>query len=242
MHCVEIWDWRGQPSVGWRLGLLASICRMVHRRGGRLVAFGMGDDLRLVLAAMPIDGFARAVRIAIGRRGGRSSGHAVHVARTAHIAAVWAHRQVDGAPLAAPWTSHRDLLGYRRSGWVRPWPAARAGRLHADLGGGVLPGTAPSSSTAAIRRRAAAATLGRELGDPSTFALVARMGRAQGLSLSEAAAESTLSRRRVAQLGRHRGRLVGAGLTATGDPRLLVWPVGLAGSGRSRQVVASLAG
>jgi hypothetical protein len=222
-----------------RYDLLDRLSEACQLRGLTLLAFGLGEEeLRLVLEG-PTDEIARAMaRLRMGTaRHYAHRGHtivwsdptfeAVSEEGLAH-AIHWAHSCQDDDPLATPWTSLRDLLGFRRASFFDP-ARARTRLAPADLPP-VTPPMKPRSSsrhhTHGLDRllRVAAATLGVLPANRICFRLFVQLGRQIGYSSETLAAALHLTPRRIRQLQNDDEPLLSAALFALDDTRLAVVP------------------
>jgi hypothetical protein len=143
-----------------------------------------------------------------------------------HIA--WCHlgpieAGADG-PLASPWSSHRDILGFRRAGFYDP--AVVAGRidvheLHRRCGGERLPSGWPppgGHEDLALLLRVAGAVVGVLPADRRCFRVFVHLARARGWGNAALADALSLSRRRVRQLASEREPRVDMALAALAGP------------------------
>ena len=124
----------------------------------------------------------------------------------------WAHRganeAIGAAPLATPWSSHRDLLGYR----VAPFYDARVldnridlNQLHLCLGGRALPEKMTQAHT---QKRESLSTLLRVAGsvmgvlpaDRKCFPLFAQLAKKRGWRNADIAYALSLTGRRIRQM------------------------------------------
>ena len=241
-----------QIGPGPRYELLNQIRRACDRRGVQWLAFGFDEGgLRLVLQGS--EALVDGVRSALDRHLPYGPGEVVEVAdapsseaQLVAEAVVWAHRgpiERDGlaGALASPWSSHRDLLGYR----VAPFFDRKVvvgqvcqHAIHKACGGGQPP-TRCRGRLALVRRRGrpadrrapredllrlsrlAASVIGRVPADPRCFSLFAQLARARGWSPPEIAGALLVSTRRVRQLCEDQVRELGLALTALSHPETL---------------------
>lgn len=229
-----------EPPFRYALVERAGSC--LARRNARLLAWGFGPEaLRLVVRGAPPDiaaacgGLKNGTRHALLRR----SGGRVVVERAAcrHLvrAVAWAHRgPVDGGaagPLASPWSSHRDLLCFRRARFYDAGPLRRSvdGRaVHVACGGAPLPEGWPPPPGAredlTLLLRIAAAVLGVLPADRRCFRLFVHLARARGWSTAPLARALALTRRRVRQLAAAPEPDLSLALIALSDRRLGALP------------------
>jgi len=227
----------GAPLV--RYGMLERLARSAEEHGVRVLAFGLGcSEVRLVLEgrASAVANVTRGVKVGTLREVrsrdlplafGRTRRH-----RVADLAGAvaWVHRAPldDGIPdpLASPWTSHRDLLGWREAAFFDPAPLRAAldpSALHDALGGGALPAPVPPPARHEplhLLLRVAAAIRGVLPADRRCFGLFCQLARARGWATREVAQALMLTARRVRQLYHADEPLVPVALSALGDPCL----------------------
>lgn len=229
-----------------RYTLLNRFLRAFAERDQRVLAFGLQDDaLRLVVEGCPRRA-ALAARVAKAATSRTRRAEGVEVrwesteiaeipAEALEEAVGWAHRvDLQGGtqdPLCTPWTSHRDLLGYRRADFFDP-TAARArvdvARVHALAGGGALPAdwppAAPRREALTELMRVAAAVCGLLPADRRSFAVFAQLARACGWRTLPIAQALGLTTRRVRQLAAEPDPMVELALRTLSDPRLAIVP------------------
>lgn len=227
-----------------RYALLERLHSAALRHGAHVVAFGLNSrELRLVLHGdeVAVGQVTRGLRVgttaAMRARGVTLRfGHTERV-RCADVesAVVWCHRapEVDGVKgaLGSPWTSHRDLLGFRSASFFDADVARRyvdANRVHQRCGGRALPNKAESPREGAsvpLLLRLAAAVQGVLPADRRCFSLFTQLARACGYGTSEIADALMLSKRRVRQLSNlDVDEHIQTALVALNDPRLCVVP------------------
>jgi len=227
-------------SAVCRYGILERLARSAKRLGVEVVAFGFGrGELRAVLegrrnaitnvvrgvkvgttrAALAWKtevSFAPTLRWAVSRRGLAE-------------AVAWAHRApVDAGaigPLASPWSSHRDLLGYRDAQFFDGHALRErvdAGAVHALAGGGALPlaGASRTAPSLSLLLRLAAAVVGVLPADRRCFRLFVHLARRLGWRTRDLASALMLTGRRIRQLATGREPLVHVALLSLADPRL----------------------
>jgi hypothetical protein len=227
--------------VGSRYDLIERLTDAARARDVSLLAFGLGDDeLRVILEGDEAQ-CANVVRVtkAATCRTARTAGDVIMWGSGERVAVTEAtlaeqvafcHRVGPGAdPLASPWTSHRDLLGYRQAPFFQPVAlAARVDALHvhALAGGGPLPARGRRTVRATLTEvlRIAAAVVGVPPGHRRSFRLFVHLGRAIGWAPVELAKALVLTSRRIRQLSVGDEPLLGAALAHIADARLAVVP------------------
>ena len=201
----------------FRYDALRRIGRCARERGVLVLAFGFAaDELRLVLEGEPpaIQEAIRGLKVgtirASIRWGLRLRTGDCWRSQVVDLleAVVWAHRGPIEAGatevLGSPWSSHRDLLGYRRSDFYdrrvlvhRVDPA----RVHRAFGVSPLrvprPGARPDLS---LQLRVAAAIRGVLPADRRCFRLFVHLARSRGVTNGEIADALQLTARRIRQL------------------------------------------
>lgn len=225
-----------------RYALLERAALSARRNDVELLAFGLGDGearlvfngeveaIRNVLRGVKV-GTVRSARAygvdilwAPTRRDDVSPGRLVH-------AVAWAHRApVDAGavgPLASTWSSHRDLLGYRKAQFYDR--AVLNGlvdvrKVHRLAGGEALPATArlpdrPRESLSLLLRLAAA-VLGVLPADRRCFRLFVHLARRRGWRTIDLADALMVSCRRIRQLASTREPLLPVAIRSLADPRL----------------------
>lgn len=225
-----------------RYAFLRRLAAAAARRHVTVLAFGIGEaSVRLVLQGDATDvghvvrgtksGTSRALRgadtlLLWGETIQRSTTQA-QLAQ--HVA--WCHRVDDVTPpLANPWTSHRDLLGYRQAEFFDA-TALRAqvdaAQVHDLAGGGPLPLAGRMDHLAAgldDLLRAAAAVLGVLPANRRCFRLFVHLARAQGWANHELARALMLTGRRIRQLAQDDEPLLPVAEAHMCDTRLLRVP------------------
>lgn len=224
-----------------RYGLLRRLAASAADRDATLLAFGIGDhEVRLVLEADPQTAYhlVRGVKAGTSRAArswdvvvmwGDTTVREVAEDRLA-LEVAWCHRVGDDPdPLATPWTSHRDLLGYRHADFFDPIPLrARVDALdvHRRAGGAPLPSRATSVDDAGLNGllRVAAAVLGVLPANRRCFRLFVHLARAAGYRTPELARALQLTGRRIRQLAQGDEPLLPLAMAHLDDPRLAVVP------------------
>jgi len=224
--------------------MLERSARIAERGGARVLAFGLdasGGRFLVEGAAPARERWVRGMRSAslrtfrardrlvdsdrVGRREVRPEG------LLEAVAAAHRHPLVDPSvcPLSSPWSSHRDLLGYRRA----PFHDGRglAERLdplevHALAGGGPLPRRHHPSGPEALDLllRLAGAVRGCLPADRACFRLFVHLARRLGTPQILVARALSLTPRRIRQIEQRPEPLVPVGLRCLADPRLRVVP------------------
>jgi len=227
----------GRPWL--RYGLLERAARSAARREVQVLAFGLGPtEVRLVLEGgeEEVRNTVRGLKVGTIREvrawGGRLCWGPVVRQPVGELgeAVAWAHlAPVDGGtpgPLATPWSSHRDLLGFRTATFYDP--AVLDGRvdpheIHRLCGGEPLPDGWPppgGRESLSVLLRLAGAVLGVLPADRRCFRLFVHLARARGWGTSDLARALTLTTRRIRQLACLDEPLLPVAMTALGDPRL----------------------
>jgi hypothetical protein len=232
--------------TGGRLGVLGAVYRYevlervwrsaVHR-DIRLLAFGFAErELRLVLEGSDetIRNLVRGLKVGTIRAAARwgipvrSGPHQRVTTDDLLSAVIWAHRGPVEAgaphPLASPWCSHRDLLGYRRAPFYDP--SVLAGRI--DLGAlcALL-----DTQVRAVRvendredlsalLRIAGGVAGVLPGDRKCFRLFVHLAKARGWQTVAVADALALTSRRVRQLASEREDRLPLAMASVGHPLL----------------------
>ncbi|MEN0062703.1 MAG: hypothetical protein AAGA48_11170 [Myxococcota bacterium] len=234
---------RPRAGVLFRYGLIERVQRCSGAHHVDLMAFGFeeGDALRCVLR-----GESKAVRTVIkgvkvgtalalrhaGLSGGLTVPHPSHNSEPEAIdAVVWAHRaplageRGPRRPLATPWSSHRDLLGYREAVFFDAKPLRRAvdpQAVHERCGGLSRPPIAPPQPRRALATllRVAAAVIGVVPSDRRCFLLFVHLSRHHGWSTQAIARALCLTPRRVRQLAASPTTHLDVARQTLRDPRL----------------------
>ena len=210
-----------------RYQMLGRIHALAQARTCDWVGFGLRNDrIRLVARGGDLEEWTRRFRQGASRLGYRLE--APHVTERPSVGAlIWAHA-TEGDPLADPWTSHRDWLGFRRAPFFRPpelgIPEAE---VHRRLGGAAV----PKPRTAGHPREpigrlwaVAAATRGVCPSDRRCFRLFVQLADARGWSTLPIAQALLVSSRRVRQLKREEEPSLPRSLAALAHPPLGVLP------------------
>lgn len=241
MHRVTL-PWSGEPAIlanpGFRYAILDRLARLARARDVDLLAFGIGTPaIRLVLDADAdrVDAVVGALRSGTSRSSdGRRADLAWRPtgmcwADDAPASVLWAHAACEGDPLASPWTSHRDWLGFRQAAFFDASPRRGIDRARLVRAADTPP---PSRTPTAPPRRApmgellriSAAVLGRLPADPRTFGLYAHTAAAVGYPPRRTAAALAVTPRRVYQLLHRPHPLVPVALAHLADARLATVP------------------
>ena len=235
----------GSPLV--RYSFLERLAKCAEKNGVTILAFGIGDfDVRLVLEGGD-DQIRNTIRgLKVGTtRAAKSWG--VHMVwgqtmrwmwpRDAALeaAVAWAHSAPldSGAhgPLSSPWSSHRDLLMFRRARFYDA--SVLDGRVdprlvHKMVGGSPLPKGWPPSpdqrESLSLLLRVAASVLGVLPADRRCFQLFVHLALTRGWASLDVAGALCLTDRRIRQLRGVEEPLLPTALVALGDSRLCYVP------------------
>jgi hypothetical protein len=209
----------------FRYGVFERLARCARKQGVGVVAWGIQHhDLRVVFrgSEQSVRDVMRGVRVGTVRaakhwsvnlptratdrwRVGEGEGEEEDAIYWAHEGAM----ERRGDPLADPWTSHRDLMGYRRSlvfSPTSPPDAATVASVHVRLGGGPVPRMLPptlvsgSCTDLCVLLKMASSVLGVLPGDRRAFRLFVQLGRHLGWPTRSLAEALCLTRRRIRQL------------------------------------------
>lgn len=222
-----------------RYGVLCRISAACERQGVRWLAFALGaKELRMVLGGpeRAISNVLRGVKVGTVRASA-SSGVPLRWSETARDEVptsvaleepiAWAHRLPLEAglsdPLASPWTSHRDLMGYRSAPFFDLCLDIDADAVHARCGGRSLPEpAAPPGGFESLSTllRVAGGVLGVLPNDRRCFGLFVHLARERGWRTKELASALMLTGRRIRQLAATDQPRLELALAALGDPRL----------------------
>ena len=229
MECIEF-DVTGTLDSLARYGLLHRLQHTAGRRGVQVRGFALGDRIRLLLAG---DEDSIAGTVAFTKMGTIQA--EAHRDRTVYFgptkrtvvwdparALVQLHQVREGCPLADPWTSHRDLLGFRVASFFDPSPWRLDPRwVHVKAGGLPLP-QQPERDRRPLGEllRTAGSVLGVVPANRACFGLFTHLASALGWRQEAIAAALMLTPRRIRQLKAvHEPRLHTALLCAA-DERL----------------------
>lgn len=230
MELVEL-DVAGGWDAAARYDVLDRVKRLADRRRVTFAGFDLSSRVRLLLGGPrpAITGLVSSLKSGTAQTSRGS--HRLREERRQEVpvparalAALHADAVAGGEPLSTPWSSHRDLLGYRMASFFDPsWWAGRVDPrgLHLVAGGGPLPSMPrPQRGSLDLSLRVSAATLGLLPADPGSFRLFAHLARWDGARQIDIAAALMLTPRRIRQLqSTPEPRLLRAA-TALGDPRL----------------------
>jgi hypothetical protein len=228
----------------FRYGVLERLQACANARDVRVLAFGFGRrELRLLLEGDPraITNTLRGTKVGTARAACRypsrfRAGPSQRTPVTDLTEAVaWCHRAPMDAgalsPLASPWSSHRDLLGFRLA---RFFDASAIEErvdphvVHALCGGRTLPLRLPPRGGRAedlsLLLRIAAAVRGVLPADRRCFRLFVHLAKTRGWTTLPVARALALTTRRVRQLKAEREPHLRLALKSLGDPRLSLVP------------------
>lgn len=174
----------------------------------RIVVDGSSDDVREVVRGLKVGTVRAAARWGLALTSGH---HRREACDSLEDAIRWAHEAPapELGPLSTVWSSHRDLLGFRRAGFFdASVPLARVDPvpIHRALGGtlGRLeeppPREPPLGATMVRVLRAAAAVVGVVPSDRRCFRAFVHAGRWCGFGTQAMAHALSLTDRRVRQL------------------------------------------
>jgi hypothetical protein len=231
---------RLRARASWRYALLDRIAACARRLGVEVLAFGLGGDaLRLVVEGAPEarGNLVRGVKVGTVRHASAVGERLLFVETLreparggVHGAIVRAHRlpMLHGAsgPLDTVWSSHRDLLGFRRAPFFDPAAARRhvvPARVHESLGGGALPDGWPPATgqfPLPLLLRVSAAVVGTVPADPRCYATFVQLARTHGHPVADIARALAVTPRRVRQLGQVAAAMVPAAARSLTDERL----------------------
>jgi hypothetical protein len=220
---VDVGGNEGLCGALFRYGVLERMSRIARSHDVGVLAWGFArGELRVILEGTPTDiaTVLRGLRVGTTRAIG-ATGIPLTLAvpiRTPlqpwdlEAAVTWAHRApIEGTgrdPLESPWSSHRDLLGFRMGDAVdlaRLEGRVDPRRIHAALGGEALPSgwPPPLAERANLTRllRVAAGVLGVLPADRRCFRLFVHLARHEGWQSADIAGALALTTRRVRQLG-----------------------------------------
>lgn len=223
------------PTV--RYDVIQRLIRACEQHGVVLLAFGLGvDELRAVVDA-DTEAIDRLITI-FKRSACRCARMVVPTFAWGHVyrdeagsreveeAVAWAHTVPwnERGPLANPWTSHRDLMGVRRTDFdlgpllERVDPA----RVHRLAGGAkaASPRALPRRPALTWLLRVAADVLGLLPSDRRCFRLFVHLGKDRGWRNPELARALALTERRIRQLSAASEPALSLALGALRDPRV----------------------
>ncbi len=236
----------GLRSALLRYELLERLARSARSHDVIVFAFGVAPyELRLILdgSAVDIRSVLRGVKSGTSRAARRidvviewgPTERQVIAPGGLDESVAWAHSAPSLAgvpkPLASPWSSHRDLMGYRVAKFYDA--TVLAGRVdktvvHRLARGGPLP-RRPAPKQARPEGlntllRLAGATLGVLPADRRCFRLFAHLAKARGYQTSAVADGLALTTRRVRQLSAESEPRLTNALRCLADPRLRIVP------------------
>lgn len=241
VHCFLTFGESGLRAPMFRYDLLERVGAATKRRGATLLAFGLGkSELRLIVEGDDVDivNLMRGVKVGTGRASAKFGVQTVwgctdrYVVESSELesAVTWCHSVAAVDPLASPWTSHRDLMGFRQAPFFDAATLrerVRALDVHAAAGGRALPkGWPPANRRESLSTllRVAASIVGVLPADRKCFRLFVHLAKSRGWRTTECAQALALSGRRIRQLACKQEPLVTTALTALSDPRLCVVP------------------
>jgi hypothetical protein len=209
------------------------------RRGVCVLAFGFGNrDLRMVLSGDPteITSFCRTLKASASRHDDALTWWETRKTPVTDLAAdvAWCHAgPVDAgasSAWASPWSSHRDLCGFRRASFFDATPLRRAvsrEEVERHLG---APDRAPRRARPPEQAplmgllRVSAAVIGVLPSDRRCFRLFVHLARMAGWETVNLASALALTPRRVRQLAAEDEPDLPLALWAFDDPRLAIVP------------------
>lgn len=228
-------------SAVMRYGVLERLSATSERAGVELLAFGLGDGKLRMLVQGEAGGIANTLRgLKVGTsRAARELGETLRWSGNdrwpvteldLQAAVAWVHAAPVEAgavgPLASPWSSHRDLMGYRHAPFYDA--GVLEGRVdpqevHRLAGGHGLPELdedLPAHASLSILLRVAAAVRGVLPADRRCFRLFAHLAARMGWKTVDIAHALALTNRRVRQLKAAEEPLVPTALITLCDPKL----------------------
>lgn len=235
----------GRPGLlgaVFRYEVMERLARSAGLREVELLAFGFGEkELRLVLQGEPetITNVLRGLKVGTVRAAARwglalQAGPNIRspIPETRLTDAVaWAHTAPIEAgasgPLASPWSSHRDLLGYRKAAFYDPSLLVGridVGEVQLRCGGPLLPDRWPPHEAPGedlgYLLRLAGAVLGVLPADRRCFRLFVHLAKSCGWQTMEVARAIDVTTRRVRQLAADVEPQLAVALTSMADPHL----------------------
>lgn len=195
----------------------------------RLVLEGGAEDVKNVLRGLKVGTIRAAERWGVSLRTGPTIREAVADGGLLDAVA-WAHRAPIEAgangPLASPWSSHRDVLGFRRASFYDP--SVLAGRIDPNqlqrrCGGDPLPSgwpPAPGREDLSLLLRIAGSVLGVLPADRRCFRLFVHLAKARGWATIEVARALSITTRRVRQLAAELEPTFDVAMMSLADPQL----------------------
>jgi len=224
-----------------RYGLLERLNRTASERGVEVLAFGLGrEEVRLMLRGddAAVLNVVRGTKVGTQRAVEWAGGDLWfgetrrEVVDEVEEAVAWCHRlPVDegaAGPLASPWTSHRDLLGWRRAEFFdaeRLRALVDVAQVHRRLGGHDRPARryrGPKREPLNALLRVAAAVRGTLPTDKRSWGVFCQLARARGWDAQEVGRALMLSPRRVRQLCEVREPMLRVAIRTLGDPAVHV--------------------
>jgi hypothetical protein len=234
-------SWSGRTPTS-RYAEVERIARSTRRQGVRTLAFGLSPrEIRLVVEGNrhEVSDALRGLKVGTLRESERWEGD-FHWGSThrwfageadLEAAVAWAHRapvqETGEDPLSSPWSSHRDLLRFRRARFYDA--SALDGRVdprrvHVLAGGRHLPDGWPPPrdfrEPLPLLLRVAGAVLGLLPADRRCFRLFAHLALARGWFGRDVAEALSLTERRVRQLVAEAEPCLSLGLLYLVDARL----------------------
>jgi hypothetical protein len=236
-------DKSGLKGALVRYGVLERIAASARGRDIRLLAFGIGmSEVRLVVEGVSADvsNLVRGLKVGT-TSSARKWGFQV-VWHPAFLrwevpddgldeAVAWAHRAPvdEGAncPLSSPWSSHRDLMGFREASFFSVKPLrgrVTPAKVHLLAGGREIPvgfSLADRAKESLSRLlRVAASVLGVLPADRRCFRLFVHLAKARGWQTIEVAKALALTQRRIRQLASQSEPRLKLAMVSLSDPRL----------------------
>lgn len=194
-----------------RYDLLVRVTQAGRRTGVDVLAFGLGADELRIVTGSEASRLIKSLKLATTRQvPGRIAVQWIAPVRTPipvgelAAAVAWAHRAPlpkGDCPLASPWSSHRDVLGYRRAAFAPAIGKVDPFEVHRLAGG------APVSEARKLQDpplglllRVAGAVLGLLPSDRRCFRLFVHLARGEGHTVGSVARAIQLTERRIRQL------------------------------------------